>query len=137
MRGIGVEFLKFGVVGAIGFVVDTATVYGLRSSVGIYAAGLLAYFVAATVNWGLNRAWTFRGRGAGPAHRQWATFLAANLLGFLLNRGTFVALVALVPLCAAQPVLAVAAGAGAGMFLNFALSRNYVFRAAPATSGPP
>ena len=35
---------------------------------------------------------------------------------------------ALVPLCAAQPVLAVAAGAGAGMFLNFALSRNYVFR---------
>ena len=102
----------------------------LRSSVGIYAAGLLAYVVAATVNWGLNRAWTFRGRGAGPAHRQWATFLAANLLGFVLNRGTFVALVALVPLCAAQPVLAVAAGAGAGMFLNFALSRNYVFRAA-------
>ena len=128
MRGIGVEFLKFGVVGAIGFVFDTATVYGLRSSVGIYAAGFLAYGVAATVTWGLNRAWTFRGLGAGPAHRQWATFLAANLLGFLLNRGTFVALVALVPLCAAQPVLAVAAGAGAGMFLNFALSRNYVFR---------
>ena len=78
MRGIGVEFLKFGVVGAIGFVFDTATVYGLRSSVGIYAAGFLAYGVAATVTWGLNRVWTFRGRGAGPAHRQWATFLAAN-----------------------------------------------------------
>jgi putative flippase GtrA len=134
MRGIGVEFLKFGVVGAIGLVFDTATVYALRSSLGIYVAGLLAYGVAATVTWGLNRAWTFRGRGGGPAHRQWATFLAANFVGFVLNRGTFVALVALVPLCRSQPVLAVAAGAGAGMFLNFALSRSYVFRTRPGNS---
>lgn len=131
MRGIGVEFLKFGVVGAIGFVVDTATVYSLRPSVGVYAAGMLAYGVAATANWALNRTWTFRGRGDGPAHRQWMTFLAANLLGFVLNRGTFVALVALVPICAAQPILAVAAGAGAGMFVNFGLSRNFVFRSRP------
>lgn len=131
MRGIGVEFLKFGTVGTIGFVCDTATVYALRASLGIYAAGLLAYGVAASVTWGLNRLWTFRGRGAGPAHRQWLAFLAANLAGFILNRGTFAALVALVPICAAQPVLAVAAGAAAGMFLNFGLSRSLVFRRGP------
>lgn len=131
MRRIGLEFLKFGVVGTVGFVFDTTTVYALRGSLGIYAAGMLAYFVAATVTWALNRVWTFRGRGGGPMHREWATFLLANLTGFVLNRGTFVALVAFVPLCAAQPVLAVAAGAVAGMFLNFGLSRNLVFRSRP------
>ena len=29
------EFLKFGVVGTIGFVVDTSTVYALRGSLGL------------------------------------------------------------------------------------------------------
>ena len=77
---------------------------------------------------GLNRTWTFSGRGSGPAHHQWARFLAVNLGGFVLNRGTYAALVTFVPLCAAEPVFAVAAGAVAGMFLNFSLARSVVFR---------
>ncbi len=122
------QFLKFGAVGAVGFVFDTATVYATRGLIGIYGAGLLAYAVAASVNWALNRVWTFRGRGGtGAAHRQWLLFLAANLAGFALNRGTFAILVTFVPLCAAQPVLAVAAGAVAGMLVNFALNRSVVF----------
>lgn len=126
------QFLAFGVVGVVGFVFDTATVYALRGAAGIYLAGIAAYFVAATVTWALNRSWTFRDRRSGsPAHRQWLLFLAANLVGFVLNRGTFALLVAFVPACAEQPVLAVAAGAVAGMFVNFGLSRSLVFRAAP------
>jgi len=69
-----------------------------------------------------------RGSGSGPAHRQWARFLAANAVGFVLNRGTYAVLVTFVALCAAQPVFATAAGAIAGMFVNFTLSRTMVFR---------
>ena len=126
---VGPEFLRFGTVGAIGFLFDTATVYATRPLAGIYGAGLVAYGVAATVTWALNRVWTFRGRGGHAAHRQWLLFLAANLVGFTLNRGTFAALVTFVPLCAAQPVLAVAAGAVAGLFVNFGLNRSIVFPA--------
>ena len=54
--------------------------------------------------------------------------MGANLLGLVLNRGTYAALVATVPLCAAQPVFAVAAGSLAGMMVNFTLSRQVVFR---------
>lgn len=122
------EFLKFGVVGALGFVVDTATVYALRGSLGLYGAGAAAYLTAASSNWVLNRAWTFRGRGGQPAHRQWALFLLANLVGFVLNRGTYAILVTFVPLCAAEPVWAVAAGSIAGLGTNFFLSRKLVFR---------
>ncbi len=123
-----VQFLMFGTVGTLGFLVDTAVVYALRHSLGLYGAGMASYSVAATVTWVLNRIWTFRGQGSGRAHHQWARFLAVNLGGFVLNRGTYAALVTFVPLCAAQPVYAVAAGAIAGMFLNFCLSRSMVFR---------
>jgi putative flippase GtrA len=122
------QFLRFGVVGTVGFGVDTATVYALRSPLGLYEAGVIAYAMAATANWALNRVWTFRGLGSGPAHRQWALFLLANAVGLVLNRGAYMALIATVPVCAAYPVLAVAAGAVAGMGSNFFLSRRVVFR---------
>ena len=121
------QFLRFGTVGTIGFLIDTAIVYALRGSLGLYGAGMVSYLIAATSNWALNRAWTFRGQGSGPAHRQWARFLAVCLVGFVLNRGTYAALVTWIPLCAAQPVFAVAAGSVAGMFVNFALTRRVVF----------
>jgi putative flippase GtrA len=122
------EFIKFGMVGCCGFVVDTAVVYGLRGPLGLYGAGLVSYVIAATVTWILNRSWTFRGRGSGPAHHQWGRFLGVNTLGFTLNRGTYALLVTFVPLCAAQPVFATFAGAVAGMFVNFNMSRALVFR---------
>ncbi len=127
-RALALEFLRFGTVGSLGFLVDTAIVYGLRRPLGLIGAGLASYLVAATVTWALNRAWTFRGRGQGSMLRQWATFLGANALGFLRNRGTYAALGRTVKLCAAYPVLATAAGTGAGMFVNFGLSRRLVFR---------
>ena len=123
-----VDLLRFGTVGGVGFLLDSATVYASRAALGLYGAGVLAYFVAATGNWLLNRVWTFRGRGSGPAHRQWAAFLAANLVGFVLNRGTYAILVTISALCARQPVYAIAAGAIAGLFTNFSLSRRLVFK---------
>jgi putative flippase GtrA len=123
-----VQFAKFGVVGVIGFLVDTAIVYGLRASLGLYGAGAAAYVIAASGNWLLNRMWTFRGKGSGPVHQQWALFMTTNLLGFALNRGTYALLVTFVARCAEQPVYAVAAGGIAGMFLNFRMSRSVVFR---------
>lgn len=123
------EFLRFGVVGGIGFVVDTAVLYGMLAlGAGLYLGRAVSYLAAATTTWALNRAWTFRGRGGGPVHRQWALFLVVNLGGFVLNYGTYAALVTFVPFVAAHPVLGVAAGSIAGMFSNFVLSRRLVFR---------
>lgn len=124
------QFLRFGVVGFAGFLVDTAAVYSLKDHTGLVPAGLLAYLAAATATWAGNRAWTFAGPQPGSAVRQWFVFLAANGLGFVLNRGTFMLLVLLVPLCATYPVLAVLAGVAAGLGANFHLSRRVVFRAA-------
>ncbi len=122
------QFLKFGVVGVAGFVVDTSVVYALRYRLGLLGAGLVAFVVAATANWVMNRLWTFRGQGNAPLHIEWARYMMANLGGFVLNRGTYAVLVTFVAVCADQPVLAVAAGSIAGMGINFVLSRTMVFR---------
>lgn len=123
------QFARFGTVGVAGAIVDVTTVYAAMATLGLYLSGLLAYLAAVTTTWALNRAWTFAGRGSGSLLRQWMLFVAANGVGFVLNRGTFFALVTLVPVCAAHPVIAILAGVGAGMFANFNLSRSVVFRA--------
>ena len=122
------QFLAFGTVGTICFLVDTAFVYALRGALGLYAAGLASYVVAATVGWALNRAWTFRGAASTSMLRQWSTFLVAGLGGLVLNRGAYSILVTVSETCVEHPVLAVAAGSIAGMFLNFTMSRKVVFR---------
>jgi putative flippase GtrA len=127
LRALG-EFLRFGLVGALGFIWDTATVYALAPWLGLYLAGIAAYVVAASINWMLNRIWTFRGAPRQRAALQWARFLAANLVGFVLNRGTYATLIATFVTCRTYPVLAVAAGSLAGLMANFLLSRRYVYR---------
>ena len=122
------QFARFGTVGVAGAIVDIATVYAAMATLGLYLSGLLAYFLAVTTTWALNRAWTFAGRGSGSLLRQWLLFVAANGVGFVLNRGTFFVLVTLLPVCAQHPAIAVLAGVGAGMFANFNLSRSVVFR---------
>lgn len=124
------QFLRFGVVGTLGFVVDAAVLMGMIAlGLGPYAGRVVSYVAAASATFALNRAWTFREqRSGGPVAAQWGRFLAVNLVGFAANYGTYAVLLATVPLVARQPVLGVAAGSLAGMFLNFALSRRLVFR---------
>jgi putative flippase GtrA len=122
------QFLRFGTVGFGGFLIDTACVYGLRQAIGLYWSGLAAWLFAASGTWVLNRVWTFRGRGSGPIHRQWLSFMTATAFGFSLNRGMYFSLITISPLCVQFPVLAIIAGTATGMFLNFHLFRTVVFR---------
>jgi len=124
-----VQFAMFGMVGLIGFVIDTGTVYALRHAVGLYVAGLAAYLTAATGTWLCNRLWTFRHLARTDSwHVQWRRFLAANLGGFAINRGLYFVLVTFLAAAHREPVIATFAGALAGMTLNFNLSRKMVFR---------
>jgi len=131
MRALLLQFLRFGVVGTLGFLVDYAVLSAaVALGSGPYAGRVLSYLVAASVVYALNRAWTFRDRGRGAAvGRQWGLYLALNLSGFAVNYGTYAAITAWTELGAQHLVLGVAAGSIAGMFVNFALNRQLVFRA--------
>lgn len=132
MRAMIEQFLRFGVVGTVGFVVDSAVLLGMMAlGLGPYGGRVVSYLVAASTTFALNRAWTFRSaRRDAPVAAQWGRFVLLNLAGFAANYGTYATLVAGMPLVAANPVLGVAAGSLAGMFINFGLSRRFVFRQA-------
>lgn len=126
-----VQFGKFGLVGAVGFVVDAAVLYlGLGLGLEFFVARVPSFLAAATTTWALNRAFTFRRADHAPLHRQWAAFVAANAVGGAVNYAVSVALEAGVPVVEAHPVLAVAAGSIAGLFFNFAASKRLVFKGA-------
>ena len=127
-RLVLVQFLRFGVIGALGFVWDTLVVYATAPLVGLYAAGVISYIIAGSINWLLNRLWTYRHVAHGAMHRQAMMFLLVNSVGFVLNRGVYFTLIATQPFCRAYPVVPIAAGGVCAMFVNFFLSRRLVFK---------
>ncbi len=125
--GLSESFIRFGIVGTLGFCWDTLTVYALKNVAGLYIAGTAGFLVAASANWMLNRFWTFRYQNHIAAHIQWAKFMAANSVGFIFNRGTFFELIAISPICRSHPVFAIVAGSAAGILFNYFLSKRLVF----------
>jgi putative flippase GtrA len=126
-----VRFLRFGLIGAGGFIVDTSVLWLMIHVVGLdkYSGRGVSFMAAVTFTWLGNRTLTFRDRAARTAlWREWATFVAANALGGLVNLGLYTVLVTFAPPPANNPFLAVFAGVLAGLLFNFTLSSRVVFR---------
>jgi putative flippase GtrA len=124
------QALRFAAVGVLGFLVDAGVLLAARSLLGLdlYSSRALSYVAAVTSTWALNRAFTFREYASSSKLVEWARFFAANTVGGAVNLGVYAALVNFWPLVRQVPVLGVAAGSLSGLFVNFTLSRLYVFR---------
>jgi putative flippase GtrA len=121
------EFLRFCGVGVIGFVVDSAVLYGSAPYLGWLFARLVSFLVAASVTWYLNRRLTFISEAkdaAGSAmSMQYAKYLASMALGGVLNLTVYALTIATWKFYAA-PILGVALGSCAGLALNFVIARH-------------
>lgn len=133
------EFLTFAAIGVVALFVDMAALFVALEVVGLgpYTGRLFSYLVAASFTWWLNRNFTFKGVSRRGAVRQWATFLAANAVGGVVNYGVYAALVtwgpgltpaALSGLLGLLPYAATAAGSLSGLAFNFTASKLLVFR---------
>ena len=129
------RFLRFGVVGGAGFVVDETVLTILHYLIGLdrYSARAISIFCAATFTWWGNRNLTFAEHaaigGVSELAREWAKFMAANGVGALVNYGAYTLLVSFAPAPLSNPLLATAIGVGVGLVFNFTLSKRFVFRA--------
>ncbi len=125
-----VSFVKFGVVGASGFIVDVSFFTLLHSYFGLAAefARGIAYWVAATWNWFLNRSFTFAAAEKEARAGQWTKYLLMCLVSFFPNWGTFTILTNGSDFFARNTQLALVAGVAAGMIFNFLGARFIIFR---------
>lgn len=123
------QFLGFSLIGVAAFLVDSAVLYATLPLFAhkFAAARVLSWLCAVSFTWALNYLWTFRYR-ARSLPLNWLKYVAANLLGGLVNYGVSLASVALSPLARAHPIVAVALGSLAGLFFNFVTSKALVFR---------
>ena len=124
------EFALFCVAGAIGFVVDAAIVQALVRGLGFdpYASRVASFLCAMTATWIFNRRYTFAHAAGESLLHEWLRYAFAMLGGFVVNYGTYALLVWQFPLVREWPVIGVAAGSVAGLAVNYASSRFWVFR---------
>ncbi len=127
-RGVR-QFIKFGIVGASGFVVNLVLFTLLQRVVPNPTAGLqytviysIAFLAGGVSNYFLNRAWTFR--SSGHAGREGAQFMAVSVLALLVG-------------LAVSTVVAPSLGHGhktwfiatcAGIVVNFFVNKYWTFR---------
>jgi putative flippase GtrA len=123
------SFVRFALVGGVGFVIDAFVLYVVIGSLGLgpYVARVISYIVAATSTWWLNREFTFRIADRRAPHRQWARYLAVNGLGGFVNYLVYAACLPLMGGLTLAPLIAVAIGSCAGLIFNFTLSKRLVF----------
>lgn len=123
------EFLIFGIVGTLGFLVDAGVLYLLKGSLGLYWARVPSFFCAATATWLLNRQFTFRSRVSGVSiFQEYAKYFGLMLGGGAVNYLVYAIAVSLLPAASYRPLASVALGSIAGMFINYFFARYFVFR---------
>lgn len=126
------QLFLFGIVGVIGFAVDASVLYGaLYAGLGYYSGRVVSYISAATTTWYFNRSWTFKASAGSNKKAEWGRFLVLNLGGFAVNYGTYVVTISLLPGTSVPeayiPLIGVAAGSIAGLFVNFTINKLFVF----------
>jgi putative flippase GtrA len=129
----GSRFLRFGIVGAAGFVVDETVLSIAHYLLGLdpYVARGISILCAMTFTWWGNRTLTFAehaAEGAGAIVREWLKFMLANAVGAVVNYAIFTLCLRYAPAPLSNPLLATAIGVGVGMVFNFTLSQRFVFR---------
>lgn len=133
-RGLLGYFVKFGLVGLVGLVVDVSLFNLLSlSGPGWWSEPLQAKFistsVAIVVNWLGNRYWTFRRDKRSDVFRELVEFVAASVAGMLVTLATlwFTHYVLGFDSLLADNISANVIGLGLGTLVRFALYRWWVW----------
>jgi putative flippase GtrA len=125
------QFLRFGVVGVVGFLVDAGLLRALLAAgLGYYSGRAISFLSAATATWILNRSFTFRRDAevvrAHPA-AEWLSYLGLMLIGGVANYGAYALAVENSTLVRAHPELGVALGSLVGMVINYWTAKTMIF----------
>ncbi|QWT18721.1 GtrA family protein [Bacillus sp. NP157] len=123
------QVLQFAAAGVLGFLVDTGVLYGmLWLGLGYFLGRAISFLCAVFATWQVNRRFAFVDGRRRSAWQEWWHYLAAMAVGGVVNYAAYSAVVLLAPHARMTPLLAVAAGSAAGMVVNFASAKLWVFR---------
>lgn len=121
------QLLRFGAVGVVGFVVDAGLTLVMTQFLhsGALPGRVVAFVIAATVTWNLNRRYTFRSEAGASSL---ASYIFLTAFGALINIGVYRSWIQATSTAPAQLVTGVAMGSIVALAFNFTVSRYIVFR---------
>ena len=121
------QFLRFCLTGALGFVTDAGVTLALVSGAAMHVAParILAFLVAGTVTWWINRHFTFRTSGGAS---NWLHYLLTTGVGAGINFVIYLGVIRLLGSTPLQLLAAVGAGSSVALFFNYFVSRRWIFR---------
>jgi putative flippase GtrA len=126
-------FVKFFVIGALGFCVDAGILFVLiAGGGGIYSSRLVSFPAAVTATWYLNRIWSFSRTATDRPIREYVNYIGVQTVATTANFLVYAALLRFIfnqEEKAAIPALA--AGAGVGLIINYLGARIFVFVGLP------
>lgn len=127
-------FLRFGMVGACGFLVDGAVLHLLVNGLGVnyFTGRLVSFSIAVGVTWLLNRTFTFKTAGNGGKTREALVYVGVQGAGGVANIAVYTLAIMSMPLLKHFLFVPLAMGSAAGLCLTYAGSKHLAFRTAPA-----
>jgi putative flippase GtrA len=123
------QFIKFALVGVIGFVVDAATLYlMLQIGIGYFKGRAISFISAVFTTWLVNRQFTFVNRPDISPVAEITRYFIAMSLGGAVNYSVYSIVIIECRNMAFLPLIAVATGSIAGLFFNFLSAKMWVFK---------
>jgi putative flippase GtrA len=128
-QALVIRFSKFGLVGGVGFGVDTFFYLFIQFLGADHStARFISYWCAATNNWFLNRIFTFKDKDKDHHGTQWLKYMMMCGVSFILNGGTYFLLTSYIDFFSEYKFLAFMIGIGFGMTTNFTISHLIIFK---------
>lgn len=125
---ISYRFLRFSIVGTLGFLTDSSVLYLMLSfGAGPMTARVISFLCAVFLTWQLNRRMTFDARTQQDLVREGASYLLTMLFGGAFNLMAYFAVIRSLPDQVLVPALGVATGSIVGLLINYFVAKNWVF----------
>lgn len=117
-----IQFFKFTVVGTGGFLVDSLVYWFFNLALSPLPTRLISFSSAVLFTYVFNRRFTFNLKSQQNL-REFAIYFANMVLGGLVNISVFMLLITYVPIVINWPIIGIACGSIAGLFVNFLTSK--------------
>ena len=132
-RSVKFKFVRFAMVGGLGFCVDGGLMTLLMvSGLEVLWARCISFSSAVTVTLLFNRLWTFESARHTGKKKEYLTYFFTQVVGAGINLSLFFILLDKHPLFRSIPLIPLAAGAGLSLMFTFLVSRKIVFRSGTA-----
>ena len=129
MAGLS-SFMRFGLVGTVGFLVDGGVLQALVTLAGWgpIEARAVSFPIAVCATWLLNRNITFRASRDRSVYRSLARYVGVSLAGASVNFIVYTSLVFASNAMAASPIMPLAIASIVALIFNYLGSKHFAFR---------